>query len=140
MYQSCMPVSELYLEIILPSSLHSVYDVELLAEDNAKETELPGFTDELLFEPVEELDFSELLDLAEDFPLVEDFSELLEAELLVEISPADSGATPEEDSSSPQAVKDIVMANSAKARNLHTFIRSSSMQKSVIAYTQQSRP
>ena len=85
-------------------------------------------------------DFSELLDLAEDFPPVEDFTELLEAELLVEISPADSGATPEEDSSSPQAVKDIVMANSAKARNLHTFIRSSSMQKSVIAYTQQSRP
>ena len=126
-----------------------MYDVELLAEDNAKETELPGFTDELLFEPVEELDFSELLDLAEDFPPVEDFTELLEAELLVElleaellveISPADSGATPEEDSSSPQAVKDIVMANSARARNLHTFIRSSSMQKSVIAYTQQSRP
>ena len=140
MYQSCMPVSELYLEIIFPSSLHSVYDVELLAEDNAKETELPGFTDELLFEPVEELDFSELLDLAEDFPPVEDFTELLEAELLVEISPADSGATPEEDSSSPQAVKDIVMANSAKARNLLNLIRSSSMQKDVIAYTQQSRP
>ena len=116
MYQSCMPVSELYLEIILPSSSHSVYDVELLAEDNAKETELPGFTDELLFEPVEELDFSELLDLAEDFPLVEDFSELLEAELLVEISPADSGATPEEDSSSPQAVRLIVAIRARTGR------------------------
>jgi transketolase C-terminal domain/subunit len=56
--------------------------------------------------------------LAEDFPPVEDFTELLEAELLVEISPADSGATPEEDSSSPQAVKDIVMANSATKINI----------------------
>ena len=83
-----MPVSELYLEIIFPSSLHSVYDVELLAEDNAKETELPGFTDELLFEPVEELDFSELLDLAEDFPPVEDFTELPE-----ELSPLEAGAS-----------------------------------------------
>ena len=115
-----MPVSELYLEIILPSSLHSVYDVELLAEDNAKETELPGFTDELLFEPVEELDFTELLDLAEDFPPVEDFTELPEAELLVEISPADSGATPEEDSSSPQAT--IKVNATPIANNFTKFI------------------
>ena len=126
----------------------------LLEEDFAVPFELLDEREEL-DELTLELDFTELLDLAEDelffdedetLPLdlppllLLESSSLLEAELLVEISPADSGATPEEDSSSPQAVKDIVMANSAKARNLHTFIRSSSMQKSVIAYTQQSRP
>ena len=63
-----------------------------------------------------ELDFAELLDLAEDFPPVEDFTELLEAELVVEISPADSGATPEEDSSSPQAVRLIVAIRARTGR------------------------
>ena len=133
MYQSCMPVSELYLEIILPSSLHSVYDVELLAEDNAKETELPGFTDELLFEPVEELDFSELLDLAEDFPPVEDFTELLEELSPLEAgasfdfaelegrSPTASGKTDEE--SSPQAVRLIVAIRARTGREKNFMSR-----------------
>ena len=125
-----------------PSSVQAFIEEELPPE-------LLDFTEELLLESVDGLDFAEeelFFDEDETLPLdlppllLLESSSLLEAELLVEISPADSGATPEEDSSSPQAVKDIVMANSAKARNLHTFIRSSSMQKSVIAYTQQSRP
>jgi hypothetical protein len=126
-----------------PSSVQAFIEEELPPE-------LLDFTEELLLESVDGLDFAEeeLFFDEDETPLPLDLppllllesSSLLEAELLVEISPADSGATPEEDSSSPQAVKDIVMANSAKARNLHTFIRSSSMQKSVIAYTQQSRP
>jgi hypothetical protein len=74
--------------------------------------ELLDVTEELLLESVEELDFvEEELFVDEDetlslLPLSEDsFSGL--TKLLL--------------SSSPQAVKDIVMANSAKARNLQIF-------------------
>ena len=143
-YIKSSPVSRSLVCIIEPSLEQGWTQTEL---DDVPE--LLDFTEELLLASVDELDFAEeelFFDEDETLPLdlppllLLESSSLLEAELLVEISPADSGATPEEDSSSPQAVKDIVMANSARARNLHTFIRSSSMQKSVIAYTQQSRP
>ena len=77
------------------------------------------------------------LDFAEDELFVDEDETLA---LLALSEDSFSGSTKLLLSSSPQAVNDMVMANSAKARNLHTFIRSSSMQKSVIAYTQQSRP
>ena len=90
--------------------------------------ELLDVTEELLLASVDELDFAEeeLFFDEDETPLPPDLppllllesSSLLEAELLVEISPADSGATPEEDSSSPQAIKDIVMANSAAKINI----------------------
>jgi hypothetical protein len=104
---------------------------------------LPELEDFTLLPPADE--FTLELDFAEEETLLLDLSPLpsLVPSPLLRISLDEdsfSGSTKLLLSSSPQAVKDIVMANSAKARNLHTFIRSSSMQKSVIAYTQQSRP
>ena len=89
-------------------------------------------TEELLLESVDELDFAEdelFVDEDETLPLdlppllLLESSSLLEAELLVEISPADSGATPEEDSSSPQAVRLIVAIRADTIRAGRNFIK-----------------
>ena len=82
-------------------------------------------------ESVDELDF------AEEELFVDDDETLA---LLALSEDSFSGLTKLLLSSSPQAVNDMVMANSARARNLLNLIRSSSMQKDVIAYTLQSRP
>ena len=91
-------------------------------------------TEELLLESVDELDF------AEDELFVDEDETLPLLSLLLSLEDSFSGSTKLLLSSSPQAVNDMVMANSARARNLLNLIRLSSMQKSVIAYTQQSRP
>jgi hypothetical protein len=85
-------------------------------------------------ESVDELVF------AEDELFVDEDETLPLLSLLLSLEDSFSGSTKLLLSSSPQAVNDMVMANSARARNLLNLIRLSSMQKSVIAYTQQSRP
>ena len=76
-----------------------------------------------------------MLDFAEEELFVDE-----DETLPLSLEDSFSGSTKLLLSSSPQAVNDMVMANSARARNLLNLIRSSSMQKDVIAYTQQSRP
>ena len=87
--------------------------------------------EELLLESVEELDFAEdELFVDEDETLLLDLSPLpsLVPSLLLRISLDEdsfSGSTKLLLSSSPQAVNDMVMANSARVRNLQNLIRSS---------------
>jgi hypothetical protein len=142
--------------LVFPSfSGGHVFKEELLppADDPADFPELLDVTEEQLLASVDELDFAEEeLFVDEDETLLLDLSSLLLQDEGLEpswLSPlrvaplsedSFSGSTKLLLSSSPQAVKDMVMANSTRVRNLQNLIRSSSMQKDVIAYTQQSRP
>jgi hypothetical protein len=96
----------------LPSSEQGLFSSPELLFVPADVPELLDVTEELLLESVEELDFAE-----EELFVDED--ETLSMLALSEDS--FSGDKKLLLSSSPQAVKDIVMANSARARNLQIF-------------------
>ena len=105
--------------------------------DPAEVPELLDVTEELLLASVDELDFAEdELFFDEDWALLLleeglDGSPPLRSEddSAMELLVSFSGSTKLLLSSSPQAINDIVMANSARVRNLQDLIRSSSMQK-----------